>query len=52
MSGLAMLTVVAFAALSVWGVVLGIRGCMADSQPFMQGEGGRARFDGRMRNAA
>lgn len=52
MSGLAMLAVLAFSALSVWGVVLGLRGCMAESKPFMQGEGTRARFDSHMRPAA
>jgi hypothetical protein len=52
MSGLGILTVLAFSALSLWGVVMGVRGCMADSKPFMQGEGAKARFDGRMSHAA
>lgn len=52
MSGLGMLAVLAFAALSIWGVVMGVRGCMADSKPFMQGEGARTRFDSRMRHVA
>jgi hypothetical protein len=52
MSAFGMLAVLAFSALSVWGVMLGIKGCMADSKPFMQGEGVRSRFDSRMRDVA
>ncbi|MDH4228233.1 MAG: hypothetical protein OEW11_00620 [Nitrospirota bacterium] len=39
-------------ALFSWGVVLGVKACMTDHAPFMQGEGHRARFDERMRKAA
>jgi hypothetical protein len=52
MSMLAIVTVVGFAALSLWGIVLGLKGCLADAPPFMEGEGSHARFDSRIRHAA
>ncbi|MFQ5508438.1 MAG: hypothetical protein ACE5FN_03780 [Leptospirillia bacterium] len=52
MSGSAILFFACIAGASLWGIYIGLRGCLAEAPPFMQGEGGHARYDSRMRDAA
>lgn len=53
MSGLALLCFAGFGALSLWGVYMGVAGCLTDAPPFMAGEGGKSsRYDKRLKKAA
>lgn len=51
LSGIAFFGV--FAAVTVWGLYLGIKGALTEAPPFMQGErSAETRFDSRMDKAA
>ncbi len=52
MSGLAILYFAVVGVVSLWGVYLGVAGCLADAPPFMKGEGKRARYDRQLKKAA
>jgi len=52
MSGMAIMVMGAFAAAAAWCIGIGIKACLTDMPPFMQGEGQIGRYDNRMDKAA
>ena len=52
MSGLAILYFSGVAVISLWGIYLGVAGCLAESPPFMKGEGKRNRYARQLKKAA
>jgi len=52
MSAFGLIASIGVAALTVWGVYIGLRGALANHPPYMQGQGAKARFDARVRRAA
>ena len=52
MSLMAILACGGVAALTLWGIGIGIKGALADAPPYMEGMGKVGRFDARLRKAA